>query len=47
MPGKTVRNDLTWNGGKWMPVLEPVVEYKTNLEVLGYPADGIPMSSSK
>ena len=37
-------NDLTWNGGKWMPVLEPAVEYKTNLEVLGYPATGIPMS---
>ncbi len=37
--------DLTWNGGNWMPVLEPVVDYKTNLEVLGYPASGIPMST--
>ncbi len=37
--------DLTWNGGNWMPVLEPVVDYKTNLEVLGYPSTGIPMST--
>ena len=37
-------DDLTWNGGHWMPVLEPVVDLKSNLEVLGYPATGIPMS---
>ncbi len=38
-------DDLTWNGGKWMPVLEPVVDLMTNLEVLGYPATGIPMGN--
>ncbi len=36
--------DLTWNGGDWMPVLEPVTILTTNLEVLGYPASGIPMA---
>jgi hypothetical protein len=30
--------DLTWNGGAWMPVLEPVTELVPNWEVLGlYP----------
>ena len=29
-------DDLTWNGGKWMPVLEPVTDLKPNYEVLGY-----------
>jgi len=28
--------DLTWNGGAWMPVLEPVVDYVPNYRVLGY-----------
>ena len=36
--------DLTWNGGNWMPVLEPVTDLVTNLEVLGYPATGIPFN---
>jgi hypothetical protein len=39
-------DDLTLNGGNWMPVLEPVIEMKSNLEILGYPASGIPFSSS-
>jgi len=30
------KDDLTWNGGKWMPVLEPVTDQKPNYEVLGY-----------
>jgi hypothetical protein len=29
-------DDLTTRGGKWMPVLEPVVDYKPNYEILGY-----------
>ena len=29
-------NNLTWNGGEWMPVLEPVVDYVPNYAVLGY-----------
>jgi hypothetical protein len=29
-------DDLTTSGGKWMPVLEPVVDYKPNYEILGY-----------
>ncbi|RKY19251.1 MAG: hypothetical protein DRQ55_11120 [Planctomycetota bacterium] len=33
--------DLTWNGGPWMPVLEPVVDYVPNYEVLGYQASEI------
>ena len=33
--------DLTWNGGPWMPVLEPVVDYVPNYEVLGYDASEI------
>lgn len=28
--------DVTWNKGSWMPVLEPVVDYVPNYEVLGY-----------
>jgi len=28
--------DLTWNGGGWMPVLEPVVDLMPNYAVLGY-----------
>jgi hypothetical protein len=28
--------DLTWNGGEWMPVLEPVVDLLPNYAVLGY-----------
>ena len=28
--------DLTWNGGAWMPVLEPVVDLVPNYAVLGY-----------
>ncbi len=39
-------SDLTWNGGEWMPVLEPVTILTTNLEVLGYPASGIPTTST-
>ncbi|MHC4909758.1 MAG: hypothetical protein ACYTF9_08585, partial [Planctomycetota bacterium] len=35
--------DLTWNGGDWMPVLEPVVEYMSNARVLGYGMDYVPM----
>ena len=34
-------DDLTWNGGKWMPVLEPVVDYKPTYEILGYTAKEI------
>ena len=29
-------DDLTWHGGAWMPVLEPVVDMRPNYEVLGY-----------
>ena len=30
--------DLTWNGGAWMPVLEPVTDLVPNWKVLGlYP----------
>jgi len=28
--------DLTWHGGKWMPVLEPVTDLVPNYKVLGY-----------
>ena len=28
--------DLTWSGGSWMPVLEPVVDMVPNYAVLGY-----------
>ena len=34
-------NDLAWNGGSWMAVLEPDVRYVPNYEVLGYTADEI------
>ncbi|MBK8978436.1 MAG: hypothetical protein IPM29_21250 [Planctomycetes bacterium] len=33
--------DLTWNGGRWMPVLEPVVELVPNWQVLGLPSSVI------
>lgn len=33
--------ELTWNGGPWMPVLEPVVDYQPNYAVLGYQRDEI------
>ncbi len=33
--------DLTWNGGRWMPVLEPVTTSVPNYAVLGYRADQI------
>lgn len=36
-----VAADLTWNGGPWMPVLEPVVDYLPNYEVLGYDASEV------
>ncbi len=37
LAGTTLQaSDLTWNGGTWMPVLEPVVDLKPNYEVLGY-----------
>lgn len=29
--------DLTWNGGPWMPVLEPVTDMVPNWQVLGLP----------
>jgi hypothetical protein len=29
-------NDLTWSGGDWMPVLEPVTDLVPNYAVLGY-----------
>ena len=32
-------NDLTWNGGSWMAVLEPDVDFVPNYQVLGYTAD--------
>ena len=32
---------LTLNGGDWMPVLEPVVDYLPNDAVLGYQRDEI------
>jgi len=31
--------DLTWSGGEWMPVLEPVTEAVENWKVLGYDLD--------
>jgi hypothetical protein len=31
--------DLTWSGGEWMPVLEPVTEAVENWKVLGYGLD--------
>jgi hypothetical protein len=34
-------NQLTWNGGEWMPVLEPVTDLVPNYEVLGYQANEI------
>lgn len=33
--------DLTWQGGEWMPVLEPEVQMKATYEVLGYARDEI------
>ena len=33
--------DLTWNGGKWMPVLEPVTTPAPNYAVLGYQRDEV------
>ena len=30
------KDDLTWNGGAWMPVLEPVTDLVPNYAVLGY-----------
>ena len=33
--------DLTWNGGAWMPVLEPVTSSVPNYAVLGYRRDEI------
>jgi hypothetical protein len=33
--------DLTWNGGAWLPVLEPVVDYVPNYAVLGYEASDV------
>ena len=38
--------DLTWNGGDWMPVLGPVVQYISNAGVLGYGQDWVPMMPS-
>ena len=29
-------SDLTWNGGEWMPVLEPVTTTAPNYAILGY-----------
>lgn len=34
-------SDLTYNGGAWMPALEPVVHYVPNYRVLGYEAKEI------
>lgn len=34
-------NDLTWNGGAWMPVLEPVTDMVPNWQVLGLPSSVI------
>jgi hypothetical protein len=33
--------DLTWNGGEWMPVLEPVTRSAPNYAVLGYSRDEV------
>ena len=33
--------DLTWNGGPWMPVLEPVTKSVPNYAVLGYTRDEV------
>ncbi len=33
--------DLTWNGGGWMPVLEPVTRAVPNYAVLGYARDEV------
>ncbi len=33
--------DLTWNGGEWMPVLEPVTSPAPNYAVLGYSRDEV------
>ena len=34
-------DDMAWNGGSWMAVLEPDVRFVPNYEVLGYTADEI------
>lgn len=36
-----VASELSWNGGAWMPVLEPVVDLLPNWQVLGLTADVI------
>jgi hypothetical protein len=33
--------DLTWNGGKWMPVMEPVTLAQPNYAILGYSRDEV------
>jgi hypothetical protein len=35
------RKSLTWNGGTWMPVLEPVTTMAPNYAVLGYTRDEV------
>jgi hypothetical protein len=36
---------LTWNGGEWMPVLEPVTQSAPNYAVLGYRRDEVIFST--
>ena len=40
------RKDLTWNGGNWMPVLEPVTDPVPNYAVLGYQRDEVIFNTS-
>lgn len=38
---KLIKKDLTWNGGDWMPVLEPLTEPRPNYAILGYTKDEV------
>jgi hypothetical protein len=40
------KKDLTWNGGDWMPVLEPVTDAVPNYAVLGYMRDEVIFNTS-
>jgi hypothetical protein len=42
LAGTGLRSDLlTWNGGRWMPVLEPMTTTAPNYAVLGYTRDEV------
>jgi hypothetical protein len=40
------RQDLTWNDGRWMPVLEPVTDPVPNYAVLGYQREEVIFKTS-